>query len=81
MIFEASSLSVWGSLFIAMDTWNRKVCRKAKESSGDVHSKTEYTNLEVMEGGAGDPGVGTGCVGASGKQAGRKRRDLFETMA
>lgn len=83
---EVSSLYVWGSLFVAMDTWNRKVCRKAKElslgyPSRDVHSKTEYTNLEVIEGGAGDPGVGTGCVGALGKQAGRKRRDSFETPA
>ena len=52
MMVEVSSLYVWGSLFVAMDTWNRKVCRKAKElslgyPSGDVHSKTEYTNLEV----------------------------------
>lgn len=83
---EVSSLCVWGSLFITMHTWNRKVCRKAKElglgyPSGDVHSKTEYTNLEVIVGGAGDPGVGTGCVGASGKKAGRKRRDPFETLA
>lgn len=66
---EVQPLCCLGEFVCSNGHLEQKSLQEAKElslgyPSRDVHSKTEYTNLEVIEGGAGDPGVGTGCVGS-----------------